>query len=100
MAQVRAFVRKLVLEKLFSGKELEIGVIDPALADALIGQSVNLFEQQQPDRKPRRYPRPALVTVERGDLAVDKVPVDLLRQLRQFVLEVDDLVQPRSEQIA
>src|ERR1700686_1529584 len=100
MAQVRALMRELVLEKLFSGEELEIGIIDPALARAFIGQSVNLLEQQQPDRKPRRDPGPALVAVERGDLAVDKVPVDLAGELRQFVLEVDDLVQPRSEQIA
>jgi hypothetical protein len=45
MAQVRAFVRELMLEKLFAGEELEIGVIDPAVADALIGQPVNLLEQ-------------------------------------------------------
>jgi hypothetical protein len=44
--------------------------------------------------------RPALVAVERGDLAVDKVLVDLAGELRQFVLEIDDLVQPRSKQIA
>ena len=92
MAQVRAFVRKLVLEKLFPGEELEIGVIDPAPA-----QPVNLFEQQQPDRKPRRDPGPALVAVERCDLAVDKVPVNLAGELRQFVFEIDNLVQPRSE---
>jgi hypothetical protein len=42
----------------------------------------------------------ALVTVERRDLAVDPVPVDLSGELRQLVLELDDLVQPRSEQIA
>jgi hypothetical protein len=41
-------------------------------------------------------PGPALVAVERGDLAVDKVPIDLAGELRRFVLEVDDLVQPRS----
>ncbi len=61
--------------------DLEIGVIDPALAHAFVGQPVNLLEQQQPDRKPRRYPRPALVAVERGDLAVGKVPVDLAGRL-------------------
>jgi hypothetical protein len=32
MAQVRALVRKLVLEKLLAGEVLEIGVINPALA--------------------------------------------------------------------
>jgi hypothetical protein len=47
-----------------------------------------VLEQQQPDREPCRDPRPALVAVERGDLAVDKVPVDLAGELRQFVLEL------------
>jgi len=37
MAQVRAFVREGVLEKLFTGEELEIRVVDPALAHPLIG---------------------------------------------------------------
>jgi hypothetical protein len=32
--------------------------------------------------------------VERGDLAVDKVPVDLAGELRQLVLEVEDLIYP------
>jgi hypothetical protein len=100
MAQVRAFVRELMLEKLFPGEVLEIRIIDPALAHALIGQPINPLEQQQPDCKPRRNPGPALVAVEQGDLAVDKVPVDLAGELCRFVLEVDDLIQPYSERIA
>ena len=38
-------MRELVLEKLFPGEELEIGVVDPALAHAFVGQPVNLLEQ-------------------------------------------------------
>jgi hypothetical protein len=45
MAQVGALVRELMLEELFPSKELEIGVIDPALAHAFVGQPVNLLEQ-------------------------------------------------------
>jgi hypothetical protein len=45
MAQVGAFVGELVLEKLLAGEELEIGVIDPALAHGFIGQSENMLEQ-------------------------------------------------------
>jgi hypothetical protein len=37
MAQIGAFVRELVLEKLFPGEVLEIRIIDPALAHALVG---------------------------------------------------------------
>ena len=100
MAQVRAFVRKLVLEKLLSGEVLEIRVMHPALADTLVGQSVDVLEQQQPNHEPGLNPRPALVAVERRELAVDPLPFDLARKQRQLVLHVDNLLEPRSEQIA
>jgi hypothetical protein len=88
-----------MLEKLLAGEVLEIGIIDPALAHAFIGQPVNVLEQQQTDCKPGRDSGPALLAVERGDLTVDKVLIDLAGELFQFVLEVDDLIQPRPEQI-
>ena len=100
MAQVRALVRELVLEELLPGEVLEIRVIDPALADALVGQAVDVLEQQQPDHEPGLNPGPALVAVERRDLAVDPIPIDLARKLHQLVLHVDDLLEPRPEQIA
>jgi hypothetical protein len=59
-----------------------------------------VFEQQQPDHEPGLNPRPALVAVERRDLAVDPLPVDLACELHQLVLHVDDLLEPGSEQIA
>ena len=99
MAQVRALVREGVLEKLFAGEELEIRVLDPALAHPLIGQPVNVLEQQQPDHEAGLDPRPAVLAVERRDLAVDPVPIDLAGQQNQLVLQVDDLVQPGPEQI-
>src|SRR5215470_4389115 len=40
VAEVGTLVRKLVLEKLKAGEVLEIGVVDPALADTLVGQAV------------------------------------------------------------
>src|SRR5262249_25415887 len=51
MAQVRALVRKLVLEELLSGEVLEVWIIDPAFAHAFVGQSVNMLEQKKPDHK-------------------------------------------------
>src|SRR3954467_7647561 len=99
MAQVRAFVRESVPEKLFAGEELEIRVVDPALAHPLIGQPVDMLEQQQPDHEAGLDPRPAVLTVERRDLAVDPVPIDLAGKQNQLVLQIDDLVQPRPEQI-
>src|SRR5438105_11995477 len=92
MAQVRALVRKLVLEELLSSEVLEIRVIDPALARTFVGQAVNMLEQKKPDHKPCRNSRPTTVAVQRCDLAVDKVPVDLTRELHRLVPHVDDLV--------
>src|SRR5437870_2693726 len=80
MAQVRALVRKLVVEELLSSEVLEIRVIDPALARTFVGQAVNMLEQKKPDHKPCRNSRPTTVAIQRCDLAVDKVPVDLTRR--------------------
>jgi len=38
--------------------------------------------------------------MDRCDLAVDPRPVDLARERHQFVLQVDDLLEPGPEQIA
>ena len=48
MAQVRAFVRELVLEELLPGEVLKIRVMDPALADALVGQPVECLSNNSP----------------------------------------------------
>jgi len=85
MAQIGALVRELVLKKLKAGEVLEIRVIDPALTDALLGQAVDVLEQQQTKRA--LDPRPALFTVERRDLAIDPGPVDLRAELHQLVLQ-------------
>src|SRR5579863_1431908 len=99
MAQVRALMREGVLEKLFAGEELEIRVVNPTLAYSFIGQPVNVLEKQQPDHEAGLDPGAAVLAVERRDLAVDPVPIDLAGQQNQLVLHVDDLVQPRPEQI-
>jgi len=44
--------------------------------------------------------RPALVAEPVRQLGVDPLPIDLLRQPHQRVPHVDDLVEPRPEQIA
>lgn len=88
-----------MLEEVFAGKVLEIRVVDPALAHPFIGQAVNVLEQQQPDHEAGLDPRPAVLAVERCDLAVDPVPIDLASEQNQLVLQVDDLVQPGPEQI-
>ena len=74
--------------------------MDPALTHVLVGQSIDVLEQQKSDHEAGRYPGPALVAVERRDLAIDPLPVDLAGELYQLVLQVDDLIEPGSEQIA
>jgi hypothetical protein len=58
------------------------------------------LSSQQADHEAGLDPGAALVAVERGDLAVDPRPVDLAAKLHQLVPHVDDLVEPRAEQIA
>ena len=69
-----------MLEKFLPGEVLEIRVIDPAIVHPLVGQAVNVLEQQKADHEPSLDPGPALIAVERRDLAVEKVPIDLARK--------------------
>ena len=99
MAQVRALVRERMLEELFPGEVLEIRIVDPAIAHLFVGQGEDVFEQQQPDHEAALDAGPTLLAVKRRDLAVEPLPVELLRKLHHLVPHVDDLVEPRSEQI-
>jgi hypothetical protein len=100
MAQVRALMRECVMKKRLAGEVLEIGIMDPALAHALVGEAVNVLEQEQTNHEPSLDPRSPLVAVERRDLLFDPLPVDLAGELNQLVLHVDDLIEPGPEQIA
>lgn len=57
MAEVRALVREGMLEELFAGRTA-IRVVDPAPAHTLIGQPINVLEQQQPDHEAGLEGRP------------------------------------------
>jgi hypothetical protein len=59
-----------------------------------------VLEQQQPHHEAGLNARSAVLAVERGDLAVDPVPVELAGELNQLMLQIDDLVEPRPKQIA
>src|SRR5271166_2158717 len=91
MAQVRALVRERMLEE---------RIVDPAIARLFVGQGEDVLEKQQPDHEAALDAGPTLLAVKRRDLAVEPLPVELLRKLHQLVPHVDDLVEPRSEQIA
>jgi hypothetical protein len=80
-------------------KYWKIGVVNPSLAHPFVGKAVDVLEQQ-PEHKPCRDPRPALVAIERRDSAIEPIPRDLARERHQLVLHVDDLIEAGSEQIA
>jgi hypothetical protein len=97
MAQVGAFVRERMLEELLTGEVLEVRVVDPTLAYLFIGQGEDVLEQQKTDREAGLDPGPALVAVERRDLAVEPFPIEFAGKLHQLVLHVDDLIEPGPE---
>src|SRR5258706_14182043 len=71
MAEVGTLVREGVLKELLPGEELEIGVMDPAIAHPFVGERVDVLEQQQAEHEAGRDAGPALVAVKRRDLAVE-----------------------------
>jgi hypothetical protein len=93
-------VREIVLEELRAGEVLEIRVIDPSLADLLIGQREDVLEQQQPDHEPGGAGGPALVAEHGRNLGIEPLPVDRAGELHQLVFHVDDLIESGPEQIA
>jgi len=98
--QRRTVKRQPMLEALLAAEELIIGVLDPARAQRLVRQIVHVLEDQQPGHQPRRQrrltgPGPA----RRAETAIEKIPVDLLRQPRQRMTEIDDLIQGRPQQV-
>ena len=79
-------MRELVLEKLLASEVLEVRVVDPALAHALVGQSIDVLEHQQPNDEAGLDPGAALVAVKRRDFAIDPIPIDRAGQLHQLML--------------
>src|SRR5438270_3213471 len=89
-----------MLEKLLAAEVLVIGVLDPALAQHLVGEVVGVLEDRQPRHQSCRQRWLAgAVRVDRSELLFQKAPVDRSRQLRQRMLHIDDLVEPRTKQI-
>src|SRR5438477_2469538 len=90
-----------MLEELLAAEELVIGVLDPALAQHLVGEVVGVLEDRKPRHQPRRQWRPAgLVLVDRSEFLLEEGPVDRPRQLHQRVAHIDDRVQPRAQKVA
>ena len=98
--QRRAVEGQLVLEDLLAAEQLVIGVLDPACAQILVGEIVHVLEDRKPRHQPRRQRRMAdLVGIDRAEPLLEKAPVDRPAELGERVIEVDDLVEPRPEEI-
>jgi hypothetical protein len=98
--QRRAIERQLVPEYHFAAEILEIRVLDPPVAQRLVGQIVHVLEDEQPGHQPRRQRRLSRPdTTERTKAPGQKIPIDLLRQPHQRMAEVDDLRQRRPKQV-
>lgn len=88
-------------EKLLAAEILEVGILDPAVAQALVRQVVHVLEDRQPRHQSRRQRRPPrLVLVDLAEPALEKGPVDLARQPHQRMTHVNDLVEPRPEHVS
>jgi hypothetical protein len=98
--QRRAVERRLVLEELLAAEQLEIRVLDPPLAQRLVGQVVHVLEDRQARHQPRRQRRMAgLVRIDRAELLFQKAPIDRTGELGQRMAQVDDLVEAGAKEV-
>jgi len=89
-----------VLEELLAAEVLVIGILDPALAQHLIGQVIGVLEDGQPCHQSRRQRWMArLIGVDLAEATFQERPVHCPRQLRQRMIHVDDLIEPGAKQI-
>src|SRR5438034_9603579 len=87
-------------EELLAAEILEIGVLHPAGTQFLVREIEGELEDRQSRHQPRRKRRHAgAVAVDLAALRLDRTPRHGLRKLHQLMLQVDDLVEPRAEQI-
>src|SRR6476646_2616841 len=89
-----------MLEELLPTKELEIGILDPAVTQRLIAQVVHVLEKRQACHQPRRQRRAAgAIRIDRSELHLQKPPIDRARKLYQRMRQINDPIQPGAEQI-
>src|SRR5471032_705954 len=89
-----------MLEKLLAAEVLVIGVLDPALAQRLIRQVVGVLEDDQPGHQSGRQRRMAgIIRVDLPEATFQEAPIHRPRQRDQWMLQVDDLIEPGAKQI-
>jgi hypothetical protein len=89
-----------VPEELLAAEILIIRVLDPPCAHHFVAEIEGVLENGEAGHQPGRQRWPAgAVGVRRAELLLQEAPVDRPRKLRQLVVQVDDLVEPRAKQI-
>ncbi len=89
-----------MLEELLAAEILKIGVLGPDFAQPLVRQVLGVFQDVKPRHQSRRQRRAAFaVRINRPELLFEKPPIDRMRQPHARMTDVDDLVEPRLEQI-
>ena len=96
-----AVQRQRVPEAGLAAEQLDVGAVQVARADRLVGKAaVHVLEQVQPDHEARRQPGAAgRVRVERPERRLEPAPLDQPGQPNQRVPRVHQVRQPRAEQV-
>jgi len=98
--QRRAIDRKPMPEKLLAAEELKVRVLDPARAQRLVGEVMQVLEDGQPRHQAGRQRRPAgAVLINRPEALFQERPIDRLAEPHQPVPEVEHLLEPGTEQV-
>src|SRR5437879_3183617 len=87
-------------EERLAAEELKVWVLNQAGAQLLVGEIERVLE----DRESRDQPgwerwHAGIVAVDLATPDLNRLPRHHLRQPHQFVVHVDDLVEPRPEQV-
>ena len=95
-----AIERQGAPEELLAAEILIIRVLDPPCAHHFVAEIEGVLENGKAGHQlGRKWWAAGAVGVHRAELLFQEAPVDRPRKLRQFVIQVDDLVEPCAEQI-
>jgi hypothetical protein len=89
-----------MLEELLAAEELAIRVLYPAFMQHLIREVVHVLQYRQARHQSRRQRRLArTVRINRAERRLEECPIDPASQLRQRMIEVKNLIEPRFEHV-
>jgi hypothetical protein len=82
-----------------AAEQLDVGAVEEAGADGVVGETVHVLQQVQADHEAGRQPGPAdALAVERAEGGGEALPVDQARETDQGMAAVDQVHQGRAEE--